>query len=429
MKSNCPYRYRVLIFLFFLIIITYLDRNCIALVGTRIKAEFHLNNEQFGWVLAAFSLAYALFEFPTGILGDRIGQRAVMIRIVLWWSLFTALTGFTTGLISLIIVRFLFGVGEAGVFPTVSAVISRWLPVTETSRGLSATIIGQAVGLAIAPLFIIPLAGDYGWRSTFFVNAAIGVLWVVLCYLWFRNHPSEMKGISEKEKNYIETNRRFQTHAHSFSLRSALNNQNMRAISGIHFCAQWGTYFFIAWLPVYLIEGRHLSESEMKSASFMIFLAGVISVLFAGFASDLLVRKKGLLFSRRTMGMLALGGGAIGLFINGVYSNNTIAITGLTIAFFLWSINGIVNFSTCVDIGGNYAGAVAGIMNCCGQLGGFMLSLVFGKLAQVTHSFILPVMVVAVILFTGCMLWFFVDPRKQIMVKEPELKLEDVAAA
>src|SRR4030095_11734010 len=100
MKNKFPYRYRVLVLLFFLIIITFLDRNCIALVGTRIKAEFHLSNEQFGWVLAAFSLAYTLFEFPSGILGDRIGQRAVMIRIVLWWSLFTALTGFTTGLIS-----------------------------------------------------------------------------------------------------------------------------------------------------------------------------------------------------------------------------------------------------------------------------------------------------------------------------------------
>ena len=206
MNQKLPYRFRVLVFLFFLIIITFLDRNCIALVGTRIKAEFHLSNEQFGWVLAAFSLAYALFEFPSGILGDRIGQRAVMIRIVLLWSLFTALTGFTTGLISLIIVRFLFGVGEAGVFPTVTGVISRWLPFTETSRGLSAIIIGQNVGLAIAPLFIVPLAADFGWRSTFFVNGAIGILWVVVCYLWFRNHPSEMKGIGEKEKNYIKSN-------------------------------------------------------------------------------------------------------------------------------------------------------------------------------------------------------------------------------
>src|SRR5262245_61446986 len=122
MIKKFPYRYRVLVFLFFLTFITYLDRIAISLVGVRIKADFDLSNEEFGWVVAAFSLAYALFEIPSGILGDRIGQRAVLIRIVLWWSLFTVLTGLTTGLITLIIVRFLFGVGEAGAYPNSSAV-------------------------------------------------------------------------------------------------------------------------------------------------------------------------------------------------------------------------------------------------------------------------------------------------------------------
>ena len=117
MKRKFPYRYRVLIFLFFLTLITYLDRICISLVGVRIKSEFNLSNEQFGWVLGAFALAYALFEIPTGVLGDRIGQRKVFIRIVLWWSLFTVLTGATTGLFTLMCTRFLFGMGEAGAFP------------------------------------------------------------------------------------------------------------------------------------------------------------------------------------------------------------------------------------------------------------------------------------------------------------------------
>src|SRR5262245_39738090 len=128
MNRKFPYRYRVLIFLFSLMFITYLDRICIGLVGKRVITEFHLTNEQFGWVLSAFSLSYALFEIPSGILGDRNGQKAVLTRIVLWWSLFTILTGVTTGLVSLIIVRFLFGMGEAGALPNGSGVISRWMP-------------------------------------------------------------------------------------------------------------------------------------------------------------------------------------------------------------------------------------------------------------------------------------------------------------
>src|SRR6187399_3152548 len=137
MNISFPYRHRVLVMLCALTTITYLDRITISIVGVRVKAELGLSNEQFGWVLGAFSLAYALFEIPSGVLGDRIGQRAVFIRIVLWWSLFTVLTGLTTGLVSLLIVRFLFGMGEAGVFPTSTGVISRWFPVTETARGVN----------------------------------------------------------------------------------------------------------------------------------------------------------------------------------------------------------------------------------------------------------------------------------------------------
>jgi MFS family permease len=137
MLKAIPYRYRVLALLCSLTTLTYLDRICISIVGVRIKSEFGLNNEQFGWVLASFALAYALFEIPSGILGDRIGPRAVFIRIVLWWSLFTAVTGFVNGLVSLLIVRFLFGMGEAGTYPNCLIVISRWFPANENRQGIN----------------------------------------------------------------------------------------------------------------------------------------------------------------------------------------------------------------------------------------------------------------------------------------------------
>jgi MFS transporter, ACS family, glucarate transporter len=126
-----PYRYRVGVLLYFLILITYLDRVTISLVGVRIKAAFHLTNTQFGYALGAFALAYALFEIPSALMGDRLGQRKVFLRIVIWWSLFTALTGAVTGLTSLIFVRFLFGMGEAGAYPNSTGTVSRWFPKTE----------------------------------------------------------------------------------------------------------------------------------------------------------------------------------------------------------------------------------------------------------------------------------------------------------
>ena len=415
MKQNLPYRFRVLIFLFFLLIITYLDRNCIGLLGTKIKAEFHLNNEQFGWVMGAFALAYALFEIPSGILADRIGQRAVFIRIVLWWSLFTALTGLTAGLISLIIIRFLFGMGEAGVFPTSAGTISRWFPVSETARSTCALMIGQNAGAAIAPILIIPLAGNYGWRSAFFVCGMIGLFWVGVCYAWFKNHPSEMKGVSEKEKNYIEVNRRFKTHSEPLQLRSALKSRTLVLLSVMHFCSNWGFYFYIAWLPVYLLEGRHLSEQDMKLTTTFVFVSGLIGIILSGFLSDWLVKKKGLLFGRRFFGVIVLGGTAVALFIAGITSSNTVVIISLIVGYFFFPVNGITNFSVCIDIGGNHSGTAAGVMNFTGQMGAFIMLMLFGKLTDMTHSYNIPVIVVASVLTAGCLLWFWIDPRKQLV--------------
>src|SRR6476620_1285628 len=186
MLKAIPYRFRVLALLCSLTTLTYLDRICISIVGVRIKSDLHLNNEQFGWVLASFALAYALFEIPSGALGDRIGSRAIFIRIVLFWSFFPALTGFVTGLAGLLIVRFLFGAGESGTYPNSLIVVSRWFPVNETGRALIWVGVGSQIGSAIAPLIVIPLAVAYGWQMPFFVNGAIGIVWVVICYLWFR---------------------------------------------------------------------------------------------------------------------------------------------------------------------------------------------------------------------------------------------------
>jgi len=417
MKQRLPYRFRIHVFLFFLIIITYLDRNCIALVGTNIKSEFGLTNEQFGWVLGAFSLAYALFEIPSGILADRIGQRAVFIRIVLWWSLFTVLTGFTTGLISLLIVRFLFGMGEAGVFPTSTGVISRWFPVTETARGINATTIGQTLSLMIAPLIIVPIANYYGWRSTFFINGFIGLIWVWVCVSWFRNHPSEMKGICEKEKAYIQENRSFKPGRHKFGLRVVLRSRSLLALSVIQFCANWGFYFFIGWLPVYLREGRNFSEHDMKWTVSIMFAMGLLVVLFGGLFSDRLVKSRGILFGRRFFGMIILGGTAMALLVTGFTSSNTVVVISLIVAYLFFPLNNTTNYATCVDIGGNQAGTAAGVVNFAGQMGGFFLSLTFGKVADITHSFTVPVIIVAVVLLIGCLLWLLVDPRKQLAVK------------
>jgi sugar phosphate permease len=414
MLKAIPYRYRVLALLCSLTTLTYLDRICISIVGVRIKTEFGLNNDQFGWVLASFALAYALFEIPSGILGDRIGPRAVFIRIVLWWSLFTAVTGLVNGFIMLLAVRFLFGMGEAGTYPNCIIVISRWFPSNETGRALTWVGIGSQIGAAIAPLIIVPIAVAYGWRMPFFVNAAFGMVWVLVCVAWFKNFPSEMKHISETEKQKIESGCRYKKEHHFISWKFIFKNRTVWALMLMYFTFQWANYFFVAWMPLYLQEARHFTEDASKTIIFTLFMAGIVGLIAGGFAADWLVKKKGLRFGRRFVGMTGIGMCGLLILLAAISSKNGITAACLIGANWSYSFGVMSSYGVCADIGKNNSGTVTGAMNFSGQTGAFFLAIVFGKIATATNNFEYPLFVVAGVLAIGFLLWFLIDPLQQV---------------
>jgi MFS transporter, ACS family, glucarate transporter len=415
-----PYRHRVLILLCSLTTLTYLDRICISIVGVRLKADLALNNEQFGWVLASFSLAYALFEIPSGMLGDRIGPRKVLIRIVLFWSLCTALTGFAGGLVSLLLIRFLFGVGESGTYPNILIVISRWYPVQETGRSLTWVGIGSQIGSAIAPLLIVPIAALYGWRMPFFVNAVIGVVWVFVCYKWFRNFPSQLKKISPDELQLIESNRRFSSTQHSISWKVILQNRTLWGLMLMYFCCQCSNYFFIAWMPLYLQEGRHFTENDMKIITTILFIVGIGGFILGGYIGDFLPKRRGLKFGRRFIGITGLSCCGILILLAAYIEHPLISAICLIGANACFAFSVMVSYAVCADIGRNNAGTVTGAMNFFGQIGGLAVSLFFGKIADAMHNFNYPLYLVAAVSIAGGLLWLTIDPTRQLKVDNPQ---------
>ncbi|MDB5117506.1 MAG: transporter [Mucilaginibacter sp.] len=415
-----PYRFRVLVLLCSLTTLTYMDRICISIVGVRIKADLHLSNEQFGWVLAAFALAYALFEIPSGMLGDRIGPRKIFIRIVLWWSFFTALTGLVGGLISLLIIRFLFGMGESGTYPNSILTVSRWFPLNEMGKALSWVGIGSQIGAALAPLIIVPIAVAYGWRAPFFVIGAIGLVWVAVCYTWFRDFPAQVKNMPTAEKELITSSCRHKDQQHQVPWKLIFRNSTLWPLMLMYFCCQWANYFFIAWMPVYLQEGRGFSENAMKQITSTLFIVGIGGFLAGGAAGDWFLKHKGLKMGRRLTGMLGLGCCGFLLFIAALSHNNAIAVCCLIGANFSFSFGVMVSYAVCADIGRNNAGTVTGAMNFFGQMGAFFLAIIFGKIVQVTHRFDYPVYVVGTVLIIGCLLWLAINAEKQLPVMEGE---------
>ena len=193
------YRHRVLGMLVLLAVVTYVDRVCISVAGTTMQKDLGLTSEQWGWVLGAFALSYGLFEIPSGALGDRLGPRRVLARIVTWWSAFTALTGLASGFWPLVATRFCFGAGEAGAFPNAAATINRWFPARERAGAQGVVWMASRFGAGISPLLVVPLQSGVGWRTTFAIFGSLGVVWAVWWYAWFRDDPRDKPGVSAEE--------------------------------------------------------------------------------------------------------------------------------------------------------------------------------------------------------------------------------------
>ncbi|GAB2785915.1 MFS transporter [Rhabdobacter roseus] len=408
------YRYRVLTFLFSLSMITYLDRVCISVVGKRMKDDLDLTNEQFGWILGAFSLAYALFEVPTGALGDRVGPRRVLLRVVLWWSLFTALTGVASGLIALIVIRFLFGMGEAGAYPNSSIVIARWFPAVETGRAQAFIWAAGRLGGAVAPLVMVPLAASLGWRASFYTMGLVGVVWAVVWYYWFRDFPNEKKGVSEKELRYIEQYRRFRPQAHSLAWGALLRSRNLWALVIMFHFYMYGAYFFYSWMPIYLQEGRHFSEADMQLFTTLPFLSGAVGCFAGGFLSDWLVKRFGLRVGRASVGLVGMGLSSAVMWTSALTTDNVTAAYLLSLGMLFKDLTLPVSFAVCVDIGKSRAGTVAGTMNMIGQLGGFFLAVFFGRIVDVTGDYTYPLYIIGTLLAFSSLLWLVIDPTKEL---------------
>ena len=410
------YRSRVLSFLFALSTITYIDRTCISLVASDIKSDLKIGNDQWGWILSAFALSYALFELPTGALGDRLGPRRVLTRVVVWWSAFTALTGTATSWLHLVIVRFLFGAGEAGAYPNASIVVSRWFPRQETGRAQAFIWAAGRVGGMLAPWIVVPVATHFGWRASFYAMGLLGVVWAGCWYFWFRDFPNEKKNITAEELEHIEENRRFRVSSHYIPWRAVLRSQNMWAIMMMFHFYMYGAYFFTGWLPTYLKEGRHFGKEEMQLFSTLPFFLGAIGCFTGGYLSDWLSKRYGLKVGRRVVGIVGLGLSAVMILLSALTKDNQTAAILLSMGMGFKDLTLPVSFAVCNDVGRSQSGLVSGAMNTVGQLGAVFLGVLFGYIVNITGDFNLPLFLIAFLLLCSCLLWLRIDPTEEVVL-------------
>jgi sugar phosphate permease len=410
------YRHRVLMLLASLSLLTYLDRVCISVAGPRMQSEMGLGPQDWGLVTGAFGIAYALFEIPSGFLGDRFGARAMLTRIVLWWSAFTTLTGFASRLWSLVIIRFLFGVGEAGAYPTASTSIFRWFPALERGRAFGVVWLSSQLGGAVAPLIIVPIQLHFGWRTSFYVFGIVGVAWTGAWWRWYRNYPQEKSGISERELAEIGPPPRGSPHA--FPWKAIGANKSVWAIMASTFAYLYSYYFFLFWLPTYMMRERGFTEGETKFSA-LPFVLGGITNLAGGYARDAAIRRWGAKVGPRVIAVTGILVASISAYSAFASANRYIALAWLALCYAGITFQQPTVWATCVEIGQRYAGAVAGCMNTAGALGGLSSSLIFGYLVQRSGNYNTVLLSMAGTLILGAALWFCTDATEALASPGP----------
>jgi ACS family glucarate transporter-like MFS transporter len=405
------YRNRVLGMLSLLSVITYLDRVCISVAGPRMQQSLHLGPAAWGWVTGIFTLSYGLFEIPSGTLGDRIGPRRVLTRIVLWWSAFTSFTGLAVGYKSLLATRFLFGAGEAGAYPNSSIVIARWFPVSERGRAFGVIFMASQIGGAISPVLVVPIQIHYGWRASFFTFGLLGVIWSLFWFLWFRDSPQQKAGVPAIE--LAEAPEPVAPAHRNLPWAIALRSGNFWYAMGIAFCYIYTFGFFQTWFHTYLVKAHGFSEKDILLSSLPYLLAAVANYS-GGLVSNLLVKRIGLKWGRRSIGIVGLGLAAIAAVAVIFAQGQIAALTLLSITYAGITFQQPIMFALCLDIGGDYAGAAVGAMNMAAQAGGFVASLAYGYIVARTGNYNLPFLPMAGLLLLGVYLWLRVDPTQPI---------------
>jgi sugar phosphate permease len=406
----------LLFFAISLAAILYLDRVCISQSQQLISDELGLTKKEMGLAMTMFGIAYGLFEIPGGWLGDRIGPRKVLTRVVVWWSLFTVATGWARGLVSLAVIRFLFGAGEAGCFPNLTKAFSNWFQGGDRTRAQSLMWVAARWGGAFTPLVVVAVLEWATWRQTFFLFGSAGFVWAWFFYRWFRDTPAEQLSVKAAKGAGLSAEA-----ASSGEARAAVpwgrfvRSRSVWLICLQYACLSYGFWFYLTWLPTYIREEFGLLHADRYVAALLaappLFLAGVSCVL-TGWITPRLVRRCGDV-GRVRRGLGAVGCAlACGMLLLAVHLHHPVlAMIAMGFSCFGNDMAMPGSWAGCMDMGGRFAGTLSGLMNTAGCVGGLLAPWTIPYILEAARgNWPVVIQVIAACYLVGALSWLGVDP-------------------
>jgi MFS transporter, ACS family, glucarate transporter len=415
-RTLIPIRFVIIMFTFMHTINLYIDRAVISAAKDSIVADLGLTLTQWGWIMAAFTLGYALFQTPSGYFADSRGPRFVLTFIVIFWSLLTTLTGMMKTFWSMLIVRFFFGVGESGAFPALSKVTFNWFPIKERGIVQGINFSGARIGAALALPFIAFLIEIIGWRWSFIFFGVTGILFAIIWYIFFRDKPEEFKFMGDKEREYIMNNRQASYQAKkSISFFKIISSGNMWLAMGQYIASNFTFYFTLSWMYPYLKDRFDLGGVEAGFYASVPLLAGALGNWFSGWLVDKLYRPDNINISRRLPAIIGFVLAASGMILMLFAQSPQISIIFLSLAIFGADMTLSPSWSFCIDIARENAGAVSGTMNMAGNLGAFVTIIAFPYLLQWTGDHQVFFYVCSALSVAAVVMWSFMRSDKPLL--------------
>lgn len=412
-----PRRALVVTGTFLLSVLLYVDRVCISTAKGPITKELGLTDTQFGWVMSSFAIGYALFQTPSGMLADKIGGRKILAAIVTLWSLFTGLSALAWNYTSLLVIRFLFGAGEAGAFPGMARAVYSWIPTRERGLVKGINFSGSRLGAAFALPVLATAIDSLGWKATFAVLMGIGCVWSLAWWLWFRDDPNDHPTISQEELAYIVTHRQAGSDtapAGKLPLGVMFRSPGLWLMMVQYLFANFTTFFCLTWLYPHVKATYQLTSADAGFYAMIPLLCGAAGNIVSGWVVDRIYASGRHALSRKLPAIVGFLLTAFGLVMSVQQTAVGPAIFWLSLAVFGVDMILSPSWSFCIDIGGKHAGQVSGTMNMAGNIGSAIIGPLFPTLLLWTGSTDIFFYIVAACSVLAALCWLATDSTRKI---------------
>ena len=374
-------RWRIAILLAVITTINYIDRSVFGVVAPVVRGEFGIGDADYGLITSGFLLAYGIGQLISGPLIDRLGTKRAFSLAAVFWSVATILHALGRGLWSFFTLRVVLGVAEAANFPAASKAVAQWFPANERSTAVAIFMLGAGLGAIITPPLTVWTMQTLGWQWAFIIPGSLGLIWVILWQRWYHlpeTHPT----IDPIEKALILDNRSSQQSQGGWS--SLLGYREFWGILIARVVSDFPFYFFLFWLPQYLIDVRGFDLRAIALFAWLPWVAADLGALSGGSLSSALVTR-GQTINRARKTVIWLGAVLVAMAVIPAYYTESSALALALICFGLFAIQikGSVFFTLPTDL--FPADRVAtgwGVFGAVGSLGGSLLGLLAGLMIQ-----------------------------------------------